>query len=173
MIGSNSSVLVVNPSMPVHTVPEFIAYAKANPGKISMASPGVGSANHGVRRPEVFLIEGHTDAVGSEIDKLSLSDRRAESVALVLSQQFGVPAGPVPEVARRRAAPVPHGTQTAESVVAGRMGQWRAVRAAAVAQSDEVVARQDRRRHVDLAAARLAEVAAAPGCCGGGGGGCT
>ena len=40
---------------------------------------------------EVFLIEGHTDAVGSEIDNLSLSDRRAESVALVLSQQFGVP----------------------------------------------------------------------------------
>jgi tripartite-type tricarboxylate transporter receptor subunit TctC len=46
MIGSNSSVLVVNPSMPAQTVPEFIAYAKANPGKISMASPGVGSANH-------------------------------------------------------------------------------------------------------------------------------
>jgi outer membrane protein OmpA-like peptidoglycan-associated protein len=41
---------------------------------------------------EVFLIEGHTDAVGSDIDNLSLSDRRAESVALVLSQQFGVPA---------------------------------------------------------------------------------
>jgi len=41
---------------------------------------------------EVFLIEGHTDAVGSDVDNLSLSDRRAESVALVLSQQFGVPA---------------------------------------------------------------------------------
>jgi outer membrane protein OmpA-like peptidoglycan-associated protein len=40
---------------------------------------------------EVFLIEGHTDAIGSDIDNLSLSDRRAESVALVLSQQFGVP----------------------------------------------------------------------------------
>jgi outer membrane protein OmpA-like peptidoglycan-associated protein len=40
---------------------------------------------------EVFLIENHTDAVGSDIDNLSLSDRRAESVALVLSQQFGVP----------------------------------------------------------------------------------
>ena len=38
---------------------------------------------------EVFLVEGHTDAVGSDIDNLSLSDRRAESVALVLSQQFG------------------------------------------------------------------------------------
>jgi outer membrane protein OmpA-like peptidoglycan-associated protein len=41
---------------------------------------------------EVFLIEGHTDAVGSDIDNLSLSDRRAESVALVLTQQFQVPA---------------------------------------------------------------------------------
>jgi outer membrane protein OmpA-like peptidoglycan-associated protein len=41
---------------------------------------------------EVFLVEGHTDAVGSDVDNLSLSDRRAESVALVLSQQFGMPA---------------------------------------------------------------------------------
>jgi outer membrane protein OmpA-like peptidoglycan-associated protein len=41
---------------------------------------------------EVFLIEGHTDAVGSDLDNLSLSDRRAESVANLLSQQFGVPA---------------------------------------------------------------------------------
>jgi outer membrane protein OmpA-like peptidoglycan-associated protein len=41
---------------------------------------------------EAFLIEGYTDAVGSEVDNLSLSDRRAESVALVLTQQFGVPA---------------------------------------------------------------------------------
>ena len=41
---------------------------------------------------EVFLIEGHTDAVGSEEDNLSLSDRRAESVAIALTQQFGVPA---------------------------------------------------------------------------------
>jgi outer membrane protein OmpA-like peptidoglycan-associated protein len=41
---------------------------------------------------EVFLVQGHTDAVGSDVDNLSLSDRRAESVALVLSEQFGVPA---------------------------------------------------------------------------------
>ncbi len=40
----------------------------------------------------VFLIEGHTDAVGSDIDNLSLSDRRAESAATLLTQQFGVPA---------------------------------------------------------------------------------
>jgi outer membrane protein OmpA-like peptidoglycan-associated protein len=41
---------------------------------------------------EVFLIEGHTDAVGNETDNLSLSDRRAESAATLLTQQFGVPA---------------------------------------------------------------------------------
>jgi outer membrane protein OmpA-like peptidoglycan-associated protein len=41
---------------------------------------------------EVFLIEGHTDAVGSDVDNLSLSDRRAETVAVVLTEQFQVPA---------------------------------------------------------------------------------
>jgi tripartite-type tricarboxylate transporter receptor subunit TctC len=36
----------VNPSFPANTVPEFIAYAKANPGKINMASPGIGTTPH-------------------------------------------------------------------------------------------------------------------------------
>lgn len=40
---------------------------------------------------EVFLIEGHTDAVGSEEDNLSLSDRRAEAVAVALTEEFHVP----------------------------------------------------------------------------------
>jgi outer membrane protein OmpA-like peptidoglycan-associated protein len=40
----------------------------------------------------VFLIEGHTDAVGDETDNLSLSDRRAEAAATLLTQQFNVPA---------------------------------------------------------------------------------
>jgi tripartite-type tricarboxylate transporter receptor subunit TctC len=39
-------VMEVNPSHPAKTVPEFIAYAKANPGRISMASPGVGTSTH-------------------------------------------------------------------------------------------------------------------------------
>ena len=45
------------------------------------------------RHPEeMFLIEGHTDAVGSDEDNLSLSDRRAESVAEILTKEFSIPA---------------------------------------------------------------------------------
>ncbi len=44
------------------------------------------------RRPdEMFLVEGHTDAVGSDIDNLTLSDRRAEEVAYILTETFNVP----------------------------------------------------------------------------------
>jgi tripartite-type tricarboxylate transporter receptor subunit TctC len=44
------NVMVVNPSLPAKTVPEFIAYAKANPGKLNMASAGNGTVQHVARR---------------------------------------------------------------------------------------------------------------------------
>ena len=45
-IGIGAYVMVINPSIPAKTVPEFITYAKANPGKIDMASAGNGTATH-------------------------------------------------------------------------------------------------------------------------------
>jgi tripartite-type tricarboxylate transporter receptor subunit TctC len=45
-ISRDPNVMVVNPSFPAQTVPAFIAYAKANPGKINMGSPGVGTSPH-------------------------------------------------------------------------------------------------------------------------------
>ena len=45
-ISRNTLVMVVHPSLPAKTVPEFIAYAKANPRNLNMASPGNGSPNH-------------------------------------------------------------------------------------------------------------------------------
>lgn len=43
---STPQVMEVHPSVPANTVPEFIAYAKANPGKINMASGGIGTMTH-------------------------------------------------------------------------------------------------------------------------------
>jgi tripartite-type tricarboxylate transporter receptor subunit TctC len=45
-IARSTNVMVVNPSVPARTIPEFIAYAKANPGTINMASSGNGTVTH-------------------------------------------------------------------------------------------------------------------------------
>ena len=57
-----------------------------------LAFVGQGISRAIQRNPrEVFMVEGYTDATGNDVDNLSLSDRRAESVAVVLTNQFGVP----------------------------------------------------------------------------------
>ena len=60
-IASGPLVLVVHPSFPASTVPEFIAYAKANPGKISFGSAGIGSVAH--MAPELFKSMAGIDMV--------------------------------------------------------------------------------------------------------------
>ncbi len=58
--------------------------------KLSVIAEGINRAIQ--RNPkEVFMVEGYTDATGAEEDNLSLSDRRAESVAVALTEQFQVP----------------------------------------------------------------------------------
>jgi tripartite-type tricarboxylate transporter receptor subunit TctC len=54
-------VMVVNPAVPAKTVPEFIAYAKANPGKLTMASGGIGAATH--LAGELFKVMTSVDIV--------------------------------------------------------------------------------------------------------------
>jgi tripartite-type tricarboxylate transporter receptor subunit TctC len=54
-------VLEVHPSLPVHSVPEFIAYAKANPGKLTMGSAGIGTVQHVAG--ELFKFMTGTDIV--------------------------------------------------------------------------------------------------------------
>ncbi|MGD9767608.1 MAG: OmpA family protein [Pseudolabrys sp.] len=63
------------------------------PNQARSLAPIAEAINRAVQRNprEVFLIEGHTDAVGNDVDNLSLSDRRAESVAVLLTEQFNVP----------------------------------------------------------------------------------
>jgi outer membrane protein OmpA-like peptidoglycan-associated protein len=71
---------------------EFGAWAIA-PDQYRVLARIANGINRAVdRNPgEVFLIEGYTDAVGSDIDNLSLSDRRAQSVAEILTEDFDVP----------------------------------------------------------------------------------
>jgi tripartite-type tricarboxylate transporter receptor subunit TctC len=57
----SGNVMVVNPSVPAATVPEFIAYAKANPGKLTMASAGKGAPSH--LAGELFKIMAGVDMV--------------------------------------------------------------------------------------------------------------
>jgi tripartite-type tricarboxylate transporter receptor subunit TctC len=61
LIGTQGSVLVVNPDVPAHSMAELIALAKANPGKLNFASSGYGAAAH--LAGELFKAEAHIDIV--------------------------------------------------------------------------------------------------------------
>ena len=82
------------PSIDLDTINFETGSWEISPDQASKLQVIADGLNRAIQRSpqEVFLIEGHTDAVGSDVDNLSLSDRRAQSAAELLSQQFGVPA---------------------------------------------------------------------------------
>jgi tripartite-type tricarboxylate transporter receptor subunit TctC len=55
------NVIVINPSMPIKSVPDFIAYIKANPGKVNFASGGTGTPSH--VSGELFKMLTHVDMI--------------------------------------------------------------------------------------------------------------
>ena len=108
--------MVVNPSVPAKSVPEFIAYAKANPGKLTMASAGTGATSH--LSGELFKMmagvdmvtalssgrgPGLTDLLGGQAQVMFASissspnqcvvpeERRSTSTSRAGSQESGVP----------------------------------------------------------------------------------
>jgi tripartite-type tricarboxylate transporter receptor subunit TctC len=83
--------MVVNPSVPAKTVPEFVAYAKANPGKINMASAGIGSTNQVFG--ELFKTMAGVDLVhvpyrGNPLPDLLAGQVQVEFVPLPSSIEF-------------------------------------------------------------------------------------
>jgi tripartite-type tricarboxylate transporter receptor subunit TctC len=60
-LGTTSSLFVVNPAVPARTVQELVALAKAQPGKLSFSSPGVGSSSHLIA--ELFKLRTGIDAL--------------------------------------------------------------------------------------------------------------
>jgi tripartite-type tricarboxylate transporter receptor subunit TctC len=85
-------VLVVNPSFPAKTVAEFIAYAKANPGKINMASAGNGSLSH--MCGELFMGMAGVNMVHVPYRGSFLPDLLAGQVQVVFSP-ISVAIGPI------------------------------------------------------------------------------
>jgi tripartite-type tricarboxylate transporter receptor subunit TctC len=82
-------VMEVNPSFPAKTVPEFIAYAKADPGRINMASAGIGTATH---------VAGEMFKVMAGINMVHVPYRGgAPAIADLLAGQVQVYFGAVPD----------------------------------------------------------------------------
>jgi len=64
------NVMLVNPAVPAKTIPEFIAYAKANPAKINMATAGSGTTEHVFG--ELFTVMAGVDLVPIAIEAADL-----------------------------------------------------------------------------------------------------
>jgi tripartite-type tricarboxylate transporter receptor subunit TctC len=86
-LGRSPVVMEVNPSFPARTVPEFIAYAKANPGKVNMASGGNGVPSH---------VAGELFKMMAGIDMLHVPYRNGNPLPDLLGGQVQVYFSPIP-----------------------------------------------------------------------------
>jgi OmpA-OmpF porin, OOP family len=88
------NVRMLMPSIDVNTINFDLGSWEIPPDQAAKLQAIADGLNRAIQRNprEVFLIEGHTDATGNATDNLSLSDRRAEAAAELLTQQFAVPA---------------------------------------------------------------------------------
>jgi tripartite-type tricarboxylate transporter receptor subunit TctC len=86
-LGRSPVVMEVNPSFPAKTVPEFIAYAKANPGKVNMASGGNGVPSH---------VAGELFKMMAGVDLLHVPYRNGNPLPDLLGGQVQVYFSPIP-----------------------------------------------------------------------------
>jgi OOP family OmpA-OmpF porin len=93
-LDESPSVRALMPSIDLNSITFETGSWEIPPDQAAKLQSIANGLNRAIQRNprEVFLIEGHTDAVGNDVDNLSLSDRRAESAAELLTQQFQVPA---------------------------------------------------------------------------------
>jgi hypothetical protein len=95
-------VMEVNPSVPVETVPEFVAYARANPGKINMASAGIGTTTH--MAGELFRMMTGTNMVHVPYRGAApaITDLIGGQVQIIRCYDFVNPAHPCRQASRAR-----------------------------------------------------------------------
>ena len=173
MISQLPLVMEVNPSVPAKTVPEFIAYAKANPGKVNMASGGSGSPSHivgelfkmmtGVKMVHVPYRGGApalTDLIGGQVQVMF--SPLPESIAAHQGRQ-GARAGG--DHARQRSEALPDVPTVGESVPGFEASTWQGI-GAPESTPAEIVDQLNKEINAALAdpniKARLANLGAAP-----------
>ena len=117
---NSPSVMVVHPLFPAQTIPEFIAYARANPGKINMAHSGVGSQTHicgelfkmGGRRPGGCAVSRPARGADQSVRRSSAGHLRSSSQLNWARQS-------------RQATGIGCDYRDAFAGIAGRPGHWR------------------------------------------------
>jgi tripartite-type tricarboxylate transporter receptor subunit TctC len=102
LVGSQANILVVNPQLPVRSMAELIAYAKANPGKVNYASSGHGAAAH--LAAELFKAEAKIDIV--HVPYKGAAPALQDVIAGHVQMMFATAASVVPHIQSGQVRPL-------------------------------------------------------------------